>query len=67
MAALTAADVAHVHADEIDEPVLDQRQVLRLIDEELAHGDGGGGLLPDQAEVLQLLRRQRIFQEEHPV
>ena len=67
MAALTAADVAHVDADKVDEPVLDQRQVLRLIDEELAHRDRGGGLLPDQAEVLQLLRRQRILQEEHPV
>ena len=57
MAALTAADVTHVHADEVDEPVLDQRQVLRLIDEELAHRDWGGGLLPDHAKVLQLLRR----------
>ena len=26
VAALTAADVAHVDADEVDEPVLDQRQ-----------------------------------------
>ena len=59
--ALTAADVGHVHADEIDHALLDERHVLVDVDEEFTHGDGHGGVVADVLEVVVLLRRQRVL------
>ena len=67
MAALTAADVGHVHADEIDHALLDERHVLVHVDEEFTHGDGHGGVVADVLEVVVLLRRQRVLEEKEAV
>src|SRR5919202_2093611 len=60
-------DVRDVHADEVDQPIADQRHVFGLIDEQLAHGDRHRRLLAQDAEVLDVFRRERVLQEEQPV
>jgi hypothetical protein len=62
-----AADVAHVDADEVDETVLDQGQILVDVDKELPHRNRHGRVLTHDPEVLALFWRQRVLQEEEPV
>ncbi len=58
------AHLADVHAQEIDQPLLDQQPPLVRVVEQLAHGDRGGALLPDHAEPFDIFRGQRILQEK---
>jgi hypothetical protein len=53
--------------DEVDEPVLDQGQVLTDVDIELAHRQRDRRLLPQQREVAVVFRRQRILEKEEAV
>ena len=59
-----AAHLADVHADKVDQPVLDERRPLSRVVEEFPHRDGRGALLPDVSEPLQVFRRERVLQEE---
>ena len=59
-----AAHLADVHAQEVDEPTLDQGQPFGGVVEELPHGDGRGGGLAHAAEPLVVLGRQGVFEEE---
>ena len=61
-----SARLGNVHADVVDEPFGDQRLPLVRAVEEFAHGDGRGAILPDLPEVADILRRERVFDEEHP-
>ncbi|SPF49850.1 hypothetical protein SBA4_4210005 [Candidatus Sulfopaludibacter sp. SbA4] len=60
-----SAGLRNVHADVVDQPLGDQRLPLVRAVEQLAHGDGGGAVLPDLAEVGVVLGRERILEEEH--
>src|SRR5918994_5939490 len=62
-----APDIRDMHPDKVDQAVTDERHVLGLIDEELPHGEGRRSLLPQDAEVLDVLRRERVLQEEQTV
>src|SRR5919112_3424875 len=62
-----AADIRDMHADEIDQTLPDERHVLGLIHEQLAHSDGRGGALAHQPEVLRILGRERVLEEEQVV
>ena len=62
-----AADLRDVDADEVDQPLGDQRHVFLLSVEQLAHRERNARLLADQPEVILLLGRQRVFQEEQMV
>ena len=55
-----------VHADEIDQPLLNQQLPFMRIVEELAHGQGRGATLPNAPEPVYVFWRQRVFQEEEP-
>ena len=61
------ADLRDVDADEVDQPAGDQRQVFLLRVEQLAHRDRHARLLPDEVEVVLLLGRQRVLDEERVV
>ena len=54
-------------ADEIDQPILDERHVLVLRVEQLAHRERDAGLLAQQAEVIVVLRRERVLEEEQAI
>src|SRR3712207_1094134 len=56
-----------MHADEIDQTLPDERHVLGLIHEQLAHSDGRRGALAHQPEVLCVLRRERVLEEKQVV
>ena len=58
------ANVRDVDADEVDQAVADQRHVLVLVHEQLAHRDRDHALLAQDAEVVVVLRREEVFQEE---
>src|ERR671919_2679698 len=62
-----AADIRDMHADEIDQTLPDERHVLGLIHEQLAHGDGRSGALAQQPKVLRVLRREGVLEEEQVV
>jgi hypothetical protein len=62
-----AADVRDVHPDEVDQAVPDERHGLALADEQLPHRDRRAGLRSKEAQVLLVLRRNRVLQEEQPV
>src|SRR5919107_5942727 len=62
-----AADIRDMHADEVDQTLPDERHVLGLIHEQLAHSDGRGGALAHQPEVLRILGRERVLEEEQVV
>src|SRR5262249_35619332 len=59
-----ASYLRDVDAYEIDQAVLDQRHVFVLRVEQLAHGQRGRGLLPQDFEMFVFLGRERIFEEE---
>eukprot|EP00756_Hemistasia_phaeocysticola_P014064 Hpha_TRINITY_DN15321_c1_g13::TRINITY_DN15321_c1_g13_i1::g.89682::m.89682 len=61
------ADVRHVTTNKVDQPVLNQRQVLRLINEELPHGEGCRRVVAEQLEVVHLLRGEDVLEEEEAV
>jgi hypothetical protein len=54
-------------ADEIDQPLLDQRHVLVRIDVELAHRDRRDAVLAQHGEVPVVLRRERVLEKEEPI
>src|SRR5204862_5097560 len=56
-----------VNADEVDQPILDERQVLVLRVEQLAHRDRNARLLPQQPEMVVVFGRERILEEEQPI
>ena len=59
-----AADVADVHADEVDQPFGDEGLPLAWVDEQLAHRQPRRALAADHAEPVDVLRGQRVLQEE---
>ena len=62
-----AADLRDVDADEVDQPLGDERHVFVLRVEQLAHRDRDARLLAQQPEVVVLLGRERVFEEEQAV
>ena len=62
-----AADLRDVDPDEVDQPLGDQRHVLLLGVEQLAHRQRDARLLADQPEVVLVLGRERILEEEQVV
>ena len=63
-----AADVRDVDADEVDQAVADQRHVLVLVDEQLAHRDRDVLVCwRRMLEVADVLRGERVFEEEQLV
>ena len=54
-------------ADEVDQPLLDEGQVLVLRVEELAHRDRDARLLAQQPEVVVVFGRERILEEEQAI
>jgi len=61
------ADVGDVHADKVDQTLADERHVLCRADKQLAQGDGRGALLAHHAQVVDVLRREQVFEEEQAV
>ena len=55
------------HANEVDQPLGDQRQPFVRIDEQLAHGLRRRALLAHQPKAGDLLGRKRVFEEEQAV
>ena len=60
-----AAGLRDVDADVIDQPAGDQRGPFVRAVEQFAHGDGGGALTADLAEVVDVFGRKRVLHEEH--
>ena len=61
------ADVRNVDADEIDQPIADERDVFGLIHEQLAHRDRNRRLLTQDAKVLDVFWRKRVFEKKELV
>ena len=59
-----AAGLRDVDADVVDQPFADQRRPFVRAVEQFAHGERRGALLADLAEVGDVFRRERVFQEE---
>src|SRR5262249_152383 len=53
--------------DKIDQAVRDQRDILMLGVEELSHRDRCGTLLPQEPEMIVLLRWERVFDKERAI
>ncbi len=62
-----AADLRDVNADEVDQPLGDQRQVLVDGVEQLAHRDRHARLLAQLPEPAVVLGRERVLEEEEVV
>ena len=52
---------------EVDQAIADQRQVLVDVDKEFAHREWCAGLLADDAEIVDVLWREGVFQEEEVI
>ena len=59
-----SANLRDVDADEVYQPVFDQRHVFVLRVEQFAHRQRRRGLLAQQPEMIVLFRRERVFEEE---
>jgi hypothetical protein len=59
-----AADLRDVATDVVDEALGDERLPLVGVVEELAHGEGGGALIADLAEVVDVFGREGVFEEK---
>ena len=62
-----AADLRDVDANEVDQALGDERDVLVLRVEQLSHRQRDGRLLPQQTEVVVLFGREWILEEEQPI
>src|ERR1700692_2209051 len=60
-----ASRLRNMHANVVDELLGDQRLPLVRAVEELAHGNGGGAVLADLAEIAQVLGRERVLEKKH--
>jgi hypothetical protein len=59
-----AADLRQMNTNEVDQPTAHQRQPFVRVVEQLSHGDGRAGLRSHVSEIANVLRAERILQEE---
>src|SRR5450756_21452 len=60
-----STDLGYMAANVIDKPTSYQRLPLMWAIKEFAHRNRRGTVLPNLAKVVQIFRRERIFDEEH--
>src|SRR5260370_27976117 len=61
------ADLRNVDADEINQPLFDERHVFVLCVEQFAHGYGRARLLAQQAKIVVVFWREWVFQKKQAI
>src|SRR5881394_4196379 len=61
------ADLRNVDADEINQPLFDEGHVFVLGVEQFTHGQRRTRLLAQQAEMIVVFRRERVFQKKQTI